>query len=451
MSNNLQLLVNGVDMSQYMETATWSITQQWSRQGDSGDFMLLDEHPDDPLSLTYVVTPLSTISLKDVGLNQMLFSGIVSQPELYWEGPNLARWHLTCRDWTFLADMTIVTGDFMNMTSDAVIIALMTQFPSGLTYANVLSGPLLVRAKIPHKSLSSALGQIEKLASTSGANFGFYVDENHDLHFYDQTRALASGIIVSDRVADALALSNNVCGRLDRSWHYTWDGTSIRNDILVRGANLSAPRTDSVVADGHDTDWVLTFPVDTSNTAFALTVNGVGTTVSLDTGGTPTTQYIVTKSATSLVGGQWFLRIGLASTPVSGTVLSLTYNYVQPVESEVVDWSSVAQFVSLPNGGRFQMYIADPALLNIVAAKDRGTRELAEYSVTQERIVGEITEDFSGHLRAGTTFELRNGWIPDSKNSFTPGIDATYLVISNTINGKPGINRRYAISGVRIS
>jgi hypothetical protein len=450
-SNNLQLLVGGVDLSSKMETATWSITQQWSRQGDSADFTLMDEHPDRPYSLSYTVPPLTTISLKDVGLNQMLFSGIVSQPELYWEGPNLARWHLVCRDWTFLADMTIVTGDFMNMTADAVILALMAQFPSGLTHANVLSGPLLVRAKVPHKSMTSMLAQVEKLSSTSGAQFGFYVDENKDLHFYDQTRAVSSGIIVSDRVADALALSTNVCGRLDRNWHYSWDGTSIRNDVLVRGANLSASRTDSVVADGHGTDWVLTFPVDTSNTSFALTVNGSSTSVSLDTGGTPTTQYVVTKAATALVGGQWFLRTGLASTPASGTVLSLTYNYIQPVESEVVDWSSVSQFSSLPNGGRLQMYIADPALLNLIAAKDRGIRELAEYSVPQERIDGDVTEDFTGHIRAGQTIELRNGAIPDSKAAYAPGLDATFLVISNSISGKPGINRRYNITGVRVS
>ena len=111
----------------------------------------------------------------------------------------------------------------------------------------------------------------------------------------------------------------------------------------------------------------------------------------------------------------------------------------------------VSTFSALPNAGRFQMYIADPALLNLVAAKDRGTRELGEYSVTQERIDGDITEDFTGHIRAGTTFEVRNAFVPDSKNSFNPGLDATFLLISNTIHGEPGINRRYTISGIRIS
>jgi hypothetical protein len=54
-------------------------------------------------------------------------------------------------------------------------------------------------------------------------------------------------------------------------------------------------------------------------------------------------------------------------------------------------------------------------------------------------------------LRAGTTFQYVNAFLPDSKNAWAAGVNATYLCISNQISGQPGVTRRYKIQGVRIS
>jgi hypothetical protein len=453
MSNQLQLLVGGVDLTKYCDQKSWTVSQQWSRSGDTGDFYLEDEHPDNPLSFNFVVKPMSTVLLKDLVLGITVYSGVVSQPEMTWEGPNLNKWHLSCRDWTILADMAVVSGDYLNTPADVVIENLVSGSVSGLSATSVASGgfiapgPNLARAKLKHQSLTQAIKNVENLSSQSGAQFGFWIDENQKVHFYNTQQTPDSGVTLTD----AKVPSTSVLGHFDRNFTYLWDGTSIRNDILLRGSSVSAMQSDNFYGDAITHAWSMTFAPDTTqlNTA-VVTVNGSGETVAIDNGQAPTTQWLITKSVLAQGIGQWFLRLGTRAVPNLGDHIVLTYSYLQPVETEVRDLNSIASLNSLPNGGRLQMYLSDPTLVNVLAAKSRGLRELAEYSVFQERMNCDITEDFGGHVRAGYTLSLSTAVVPDSKNSYTPGLNGKFLIISNDIQGAAGWNRRYKLKMVRV-
>jgi len=411
---SLQLLVNGNDFSKYTEQSNWQVMQQWSRQGATADFYLVDEHPDTPNQLSFVCPPQCTVVVTDPALGTTIFAGVCQQPDMKWEGPNLATWHLACRDWTILADMTIVAGDFISKTADFIIKALVAQQPCGLTTVNVMPGPVINRAKIKHQSLTSALKNVEQLASKPGAQFGYYIDENRDIHFYNQDLAPDSGItFTDDTVPDTTTL-----GHFDRAWNYFWDATSVRNDILLRGASLTEIQQDKFTGDGQTQFFAMTYVPDTTTfTSWSVLLNGVAKTLAIDNGQAPTTDFIVTKASLMYGIGHWWLQ-AVYGTPSNTDTIAFNYEFLQPVVTRVQDLGSISSMAQLPNGGHFQMYIADPTLVNTLAAKDRGFRELAEYSVAQERIEMEVTEQWPGHIRAGTLFTLINKAVPDFANSY---------------------------------
>lgn len=425
-----------------MEQATWEIDQQLSRRGDTFKCSLWDEHATS--ALTFVPKALQTITLKDLSLNTTLFAGVITQPKYLHHGPNLAEWQLDCLDWTYYADTTIVTGDYFNQAADAVVKTLVTQRNIGLTTNHVQSGPQLPRIKINHLTLSEAITRVSQYAS-QGSDYSWYIDENLDVHFFNPSQITPTGSYFTDNLSDNSA--NAIHYKADSSFDYLWDGTTVRTRATVRGADIvpSTAQVDSFVGNASSSAWPLTYP-PSSSPSFSLTVGGTSKTVQTDQGGTPTTQYIVTQ----MPSGQWFLRTGTDPTPGSGTVLQLTYFYALPVQTQVDDFGLESAYGG-PNGGVFEVYIADSEIRDVGTAKARGQREVQEYAPIQERVELETSEDFTGHIRAGTILGFTNVIVPNSVNGYAPGFsDVNFLIIQNKITGIPGNHRAYAVTGVRV-
>jgi len=448
-SQQLQLLVGGSDLTQYVTQDAWSINQNWSRQGDTASFTLVDEHPQ-RTTLTFTVTPLTTVVMRDVGLGVTLFSGVCTKPLVKFDSPNLATWSLDCVDWTYLSDRKIVVGDYTNYTADALAILLCQQFPCGVSAATpanggfVQPGPQIPRIQFNYDTLTTAWTKISKLVSLN-TTYGWYVDENQALHFNTLTQATSSGWTLTDNIA--LQGTAGYQGYDNDSFEYEWDATSIRNSVTVRGGDYSQSQTDLFVGNGSTAAFPLTFVPDANNIAqAALTVGGVASTVSAQTGGNATTAWVIVGNAAN----QWFLVPNTDPVPAGSTIVSLTYPYLQPVVSNVSDQTSIARFKSLPNGGSFAYYIGDSSLPTLLAAQVRGQREVNTYSQPTERATVTLTENFTGHVRAGQTITLQNGMVPDSQNNNTPGLSDTFLILQNRINGKQGLYRTYGLTAARI-
>ncbi len=162
------------------EQASWNISQNWNRQGDTASFVLRDEHGDGELN--FVVPALSQITLRDLYLQTDLFGGVVYLPEFAWQSPLLTDWKLSCRDYTYYSDRAIVHGDFSNMTAPDIIRSLVTQADCGITADEFIgAGPTLALVRINYKSLSAALDLVTKYASQSQL-YGWYIDEDLKLH-----------------------------------------------------------------------------------------------------------------------------------------------------------------------------------------------------------------------------------------------------------------------------
>ncbi len=433
---------------------SFTITQNFGRQGDTASFPLADDYTASPGSpnLPYV-EPMTQVSLYDGNCGKILFAGVCHDPVMTVISPLRSDWTLKCTDYTFYADNAIVHGVYNGLTVDQVVIDLVNQANCGITAARradggfVADGPAMANLVLNYQSLSSAWRKLAVLAGAS-TPYGWYVDENRALHFYDASTALNSGVTFTTTPTTGGSTTQGHM-LLDSTNAYEWDGTSIHNRILVQGATQTIPQpetgtpTDTWLADGVMQGWPLRYTV--SGTP-VLRVGGVSTPVTVVTPGTafPPSGWSLQQNA---VGG--FFLWKHAPAPPAGTVVKVWYSYRVPVVAQATDHASVAEYAG-PNGGIFAEFISDTTLTTAPMALQRAQQERQEYSRAAERATFNTSEDFLGWVRAGQVFQYVNRYVPDSQNSWAAGISDTFLATANTITFGQGGYRQMQLTGVRI-
>lgn len=428
------------------------MTQNFGRQGDTATFSLWDEldndNDNDDLTPTFVVKSLQSISLVDTNISETIFSGLVVNPIWVQVSPTLIRWDISCRDWTYYADSIIVHGIFVGDTADNIIKDLVAQAGVGLTTNNVQPGPTINRIKINYLSLSAAITKVTKMA-TQTTNYGWFIDESKDVHFFNERQQSTPVASFTDN-PDA-TYPTAIKGTYDAgSFSYNYDGQSIRNSCIVRGANYTGTRHDLFVGNGHQNSWPLTYPINTNAQGVATiltTLNSVPQSTQIIN--SPTEQSDGSSFQVSQAqNGQWFLLA--LSAPGDGAIINLQYPYQAPVIARVDNRTSQSTFGG-SNNGVFQQYISDPAITSLSAAQARGQAELQQYQWVQERCSFATNENWYGHVRAGEIVTWSNQRVPDSQNGYNPGITGNFLVTQNTISGAQGNYRKYALTTTRVS
>jgi hypothetical protein len=437
----------------YSGTASqMTITQNFGRQGDTAVIPLVDDWQG-LSSPTLTIPAESQIKLVDNTIAEVLFAGVVTAPTLVVDGPNRNEWSLSCTDYTYYADNAIVHGTWNGLPLDRVVDLVTAQGACGISAAQIASGgfvapaPVLTQVNLPYQTLSSAWRSLAQLASIA-TPYGWYVDENRSLHFFDATTAISSGVTFTTTPTAAGAGSSTEGHiALNGSSGYVWDGTTIRNRILVQGAtqtisaNLDKAATDTWVGNGYQTSWPLRGSITGSP---SLYVNGVSTAVVIESGGnTVSSGWAIQQNAF----GGWFLAN--PGAPGSGVVIQLWYNYQVPIIAQASDAASQATYTG-PNGGVFTEYISDSSLSTQSMALARAMRERTEYAFAAERISLTTTEEFVGWVRAGQTFGVSSTLLPDSRSSYSWGLTGTFLCTSNSVTFGTGGYRRMSIQGVRI-
>jgi len=514
----LTLTIAGVDRSGLAEQASYSVKTRFGRAGATATIVLRDEHL--TAASAVVIKPLDTVVLTDTALGRTLFGGIVTDPKLRVLGPNLNEWSLDCKDYTYLADAAVVSGTFTSMAADEIIDSLVAQADKGLTTANVMGGPILSQVVVNFLSLSRAIDLVSRLATgVTGKIYGWYVDENADIHWFNASDQAPSGVAFTDAPTGA---ATTALGFYGRNWAYEWDANTIRNRVVVRGGSLVRQWTDHFTTDGKMANWPLSYIVDSSNAEIlALMIGGVAQTVAFDEpgvstayrlyqtaqrqwflgtnlaiyaggGGTVTytpstltdsnqswaphaligmivtvqnpsgavTALVTENTATQLtISGVWPGGTPLDGTaftvgtnvPAAGQEVAVTYQYRVPVYAQVNDQTSQAAFAALPNKGIFDSYISDMQLTDLLAAKSRASREIAEYGEPMEKMKLKVTEDFPGHVRAGDIVNVSSAFVPDSAAAYAIGISAKPFVITDcSMQGRPGNYRTYDLTLVRV-
>ena len=427
-----------------------SITQNFGRQGDTALFVLVDEYETAP---NFAIPVLSQVEVTDNTAGQVLFAGVCNDPTLTPTGPNRNEWNLVCTDYTIYADNAIVHGEFFGQTTDQIVIALTGLADCGITAATVADGgfvapgPQLASFILNYTTLSAAWRKLAQLAGQV-TPFGWYVDENLRLHFYDATSAQPSGVTFTTIPTVA---GSTTQGHISwNSFGYEWDGTSIRNRILVQGSTqtishgtvpTSTP-TDTFLGDGAQSSWALRGAVTGSP---VLYVGGINTPVTVVTSGSASTDLW---QAAQNANGQWFLTT-TGTAPAPGVMLRTWYDFQRPIVAQANDAASQTEYTG-PNQGLFVEFISDSSLTTVPMALARAQRERQEYAFAVERINFTTTEDFLGWVRSGQTCTIINQLVPDAQNSYTWGIDDTFIVVASSATFGDGGYRQSQVTAIRL-
>lgn len=427
-----------------------SITQHFGRQGDTATFVLSDEYVTTP---SFHIPVMSVVKMVDHNAgNAVLFEGLVTDPQINVISSNLTEWTLNCVDFSFYADAGVCHGVFYGFTVDQIVIALTKQANCGIIAKSTAQGgfvapaPMLASFSMNYASLTTAWKKLAVLAGTV-APYGWYVDGNRNLHFYDQTTAQSSGVTFTSRPTTEGSTTE---GHYDTGFTYEWDGTAIRNRILVQGATVVVyyhttknPPTDQFRGDGVRDSWSLRYSVIGTP---IVTVNGIKQAVTAVPAGSAagTTNWQVVQNNI----GHWSL-ITTGLDPSPGAVIKIWYNYEVPIVAQANDFASQATYNG-PNGGVFATHILDRSITTMPMALNRALRERQEYAFAVERFTFDTSEDWVGWVFAGQTIQVVNDFVPDAQNSYTLGINANFLVISNNVSFGDGGYRVCSITAVRV-
>lgn len=441
------------DYSRYLAwsgtTGQNSISQNFGRQGDTAQLVLVEEYATTP---SVVIRDMSQVKLYDNNISQTLFAGVITKPTLHITSPNRNEWLLDCTDYTWYADNALVRGQYYGWTVDQIVVDLVKQANCGITAAPVSAGgfvapgPQLASFILNWATLSKAWRRLSVLAGQV-TPFGWYVDEQLRLHFYDATSAISSGVTFTTApTIGGSSTEGHIL--LDSQNAYEWDGTSVRNRILVQGAtqtitvNLNGAPTDTWRADGTQQSWPLRYTLTGSP---KLLVGGVQQAVTVVSGGgTATGAWVAEQNS---VGG-WFLSA--AAAPAAGTTIEIWYSYEVPVAAQANDYPSQQTYTG-PNGGIYAEFISDSSLTTAPMALARAMRERQEYAFAAERATFNSSPDWIGWVRAGQTITYNNQLIPDTRRSYALGVTGTFIVIGNRVQVlSTGGYRQAQITAIRL-
>lgn len=460
-----------------------SVSQNFGRQGDTASINLVDGNysygtpPNMVVSPTFTIPAYSQVKLIDLNAlahygsddQASIFVGYVSDPMLYINSPNEAEWSLSCVDYTGYANASIVQGLYEGIPMGDAVVDIVKKANCGIKAALVTQGghveigPNLPRTIIHYTNLTNALQKISKMSSSQSA-YGWYVDSELNLHFYDQQQATSSGVTVTDTPTAAGYFSFTEA-HIDQSqgFQYEFDGTSLYNRALVVGASktittsLKKAPTQTFTADGSQTSFKLSHVPDTAvrntttttkTTLPAVTVNGIGQTVSVYDGTTPVTdQWTIEQND----DGSWSLKVtpNHGTIPSAGSKVSVWYRYKITITAQA-DLKQSQVSIGGPNHGIFSTVVNQTSIDSTAAAYQRATRELAEYGHPQERIKFTTTPEFVGIWRAGQTFILDSQFLLDSQNGFTPGLKAKFMITQQTCTVAQGGYRQWQVTAVRV-
>ena len=479
------------DLSAYFayneDGASNSITQNFGRQGDTGTFTLVDPFYSKQINGVTVVSPsfvvptFSRVKVVDQSIAALtdawkynygvLFQGYVSNPTLMITSPTKAIWHLTVMDYTGYMNASIVHGQYEGLKMEDLVVLLVKMADCGIkaeTTAKggyVSPGPVIPRLVFTYQTLADALKKVSRMASSSSA-YGWYVDDDLNLHFYDQQQAPSSGITVTDTPTTGISFTECHIAN-DGSLKYELDGQSVFNRAVVVGSTTtirpkppinpvtgrtekhSGPPTDRWRSTGAQASFPMSFVPDVKADTPLLLVNSNQLGISFNDGSAvPTTPWMIVQAP----NGTWTVQVNAAAkgkVPPAGSIIEIWYPHQTTITATANDHPSQLK-IGGPNKGVFATPINQRSINTVSGAYARAKREVAEYGRPQERISFTTTSEFIGTWRAGQTFQLNSSLLLNTQKGFTPPLNARFVITQSSLSITDQGFRTWSIQAVRV-
>lgn len=423
----LQILSNGVDITQYCDLPSLKISEdvlndQWQ----------LDVN----VKIPSAQRPRPNTEVKVLNGTSTEFAGVWATNPEYQIDPATFRYEATAGNYSQWFDRHLVAEFYAQQNADAIVKSIVNGYCPGFTTNHVQAAPVVAPQNLDYKAPSSGIKNLSQLLS-----WNTYIDYEKDVHFY-LAESLPSPLPNNTLNADTDLVS---FGDLV----LTEDGTQVKNRIIAKEfyvmSGVQVPIY--IVADGQNNTFPLPqMPAGTSSKYVSIAVGGVTYTPKADVAaGLPGVPgpggnlyaYISTSNRT----------VRLDATPANGTLItgSMYYKY-QPIY--VQDDPNLIQAEAALEGtdGVYEYAISDPRMSgdDLSLAQARTAYLLAKYGTAN--LTGTLTSFVQG-WRAGQSFFLnsavRMGGIVN-KVMFVSKCDKT--MVNHPFNGSPMFQYQLTIS-----
>jgi hypothetical protein len=305
----------------------------------------------------------------------IIFGGTVTEVEPIISGLMLT-WQVTCTDWGYLLDGTLVKKNYAAMDPHDIVIDLISTFCAGkgFTTDHVQYGNFLVPSiKFNYQQPSKAL---QSLANLIG--WDWFIDPNKDLHFgpYDIDDGSGGGSIGAG--GEAPITVDATSGEIEwNSLDVDLQITNMQNSVYVIGGTYPRVFTAANTPDTFLTDGVTQFfsvaysYTDTSGSeypyaALTVTLDGVPQTVGTANSTDPSTVDVLYN------GTQRWIQF-TAGAPSAGQTVKVFGTASVPIVAHASDSASIAAY------GERQGAVSDSKITSVPEAQARANAQILQF------------------------------------------------------------------------
>lgn len=355
--------IGGVDRTSLITDIT--ITDSVNNRVDTADFTI-EKTPLDSY------TPALNAEIIVTRGTDRIFGGVITSISDELVGVNTIRYSVSCVDYTFFFNRSLLVERFENMTINAIIASLVATYAPTFTTVAVVAPINVASIAFNRITMSDALKKLADLV-----NYQWYVDYNKDVHFF---------------AADTVPAPFNIVdgNYIRESLKVTRDISQLRNRVLIQGGDVpGATSTVKLAGNGETAQFDTKYEFATLPT---VTVDGWAQTVGNE----------YTDTDDSLFDCMWsfqqkYLRftagnIPPAPTGPATTNIEITGNPLLPIVVDVPDEVSIAAF------GEYQFALTDT---NIVSEDQAIERALAELKANAAALSEGTVDTYKYGLRSG--------------------------------------------------
>jgi hypothetical protein len=365
MANPLKILDNSVDISQSVDWKSIDFISVLTKETGTATFNVRQG-----VGQTYPAKTVpqigDTIELYDS--TGIIWGGSVTEVEPIISGL-LITWQVTCTDWGYLLDGTLVKKNYAGMDPHDIVVDIVSTFCSGkgFTTTGVNYGKFLVETiKFNYQQPSKALQSLAKLIG-----WDWFVDPNKNIHFFlgDVDDGEGGGAIGDGGKAPITVDATS--GEIEwNSLDIDLQITNMQNSVYVIGGTLPVMFTEITTNDVYPTNGVAnTFPVAYaySSDTIVVTVDGVPQTVGILNQVTdPSTVDVLYSDA-----GR-FIQF-TAGAPTSGQTVKIFGTAQVPIVAHAQDSASIALY------GERQGVVTDATITSVPEAQLRAQAQILQF------------------------------------------------------------------------
>jgi hypothetical protein len=357
--NPVRILDNGTDISSSVDWTTIDMVSVLTKETGTLKFNVkIGSGQTSPAKTVPAVGDL--ISLYDS--TGIIFGGTCTEAEATIEGLMLT-WQITCTDWGYLFDGTLVKKNYAMMDPHDIVVDLVTTFcgSKGFTTDHVQMGNFLVPSiKFNYQQPTKALESLAKLIG-----WDWYIDANKDVHFFlgDVEDAIGEGGVAPITV-------DGTSGKIEwNSLDVDLNLQNMQNSVFVIGGNYTKTFTalntpDTFLTDGIRQFFTTSYPYDIST--ITVTLDGVDQTIGTANQTDPTTVDVLYNDA------QRWIQF-TAGAPGAGHTVNVFGNAKVPIVAHASDSSSVATY------GEYQSVIVDSKITTVPEAQSRAQAAILQF------------------------------------------------------------------------